>query len=180
MLSTITSMDFAFLDFIQNNIRCAFLDFVMPIITAVGNGGVVWVILGIIFMSFKKYRKCGAAILIGMVLCLVLGNLILKPVIARPRPCFINPNVELLIKMPKDFSFPSGHTYSAFAAAFVILLCRHRRIGIFVLVLSALIAFSRMYLYVHFPTDILGGIVLAALVAVVSYNIVCIVFSRIE
>ena len=101
----------------------------------------------------------------------LLGNVILKELIMRERPCWIDPTVELLIKSPSSFSFPSGHTFDAFAAAFTLFL-NHKKEGITALIVAALIAFSRMYLFVHFPTDILGGMVFGIGVAVLTYFIV--------
>ena len=89
---------------------------------------------------------------------LLTGNMILKPLVARMRPFTVNTAIELLIPPPTDFSFPSGHTYASFASATAI--CRNnRKIGVPALILASLIAFSRLYLYVHYPSDVLGGAV---------------------
>ena len=93
---------------------------------------------------------------------LITGNMILKPLVARLRPFTVNTAVELLIPPPADFSFPSGHTYASFASSTAILR-NNRRIGSCALVLAILIAFSRLYLYVHYPTDVLFGILLGIL-----------------
>ena len=92
-------------------------------------------------------------------LYLVAGDCILKPLFARPRPCDVNTAITILVKRPHGHSFPSGHTASAFAAAFALCL-QNRKLGVPALVLAAFIAFTRLYLYVHFPTDVLGGLVL--------------------
>ena len=89
----------------------------------------------------------------------VAGDCILKPLFARPRPCDVNTAITILVKRPHGHSFPSGHTASAFAAAFALWL-QNRKLGVPALVLAAFIAFTRLYLYVHFPTDVLGGLVL--------------------
>ena len=101
----------------------------------------------------------GAAVLAGLVLKVVCCNLVLKPLVARIRPCDVNTAVQLLITRPDDFSFPSGHTGASFAAVSALYFNRNR-IWIPALMFAALIAFSRMYLYVHYPTDILAGIIL--------------------
>ena len=105
----------------------------------------------------------------ALVLYLVAGDCILKPLFARPRPCDVNTAITILVKRPHGHSFPSGHTASAFAAAFALWL-QNRKLGVPALVLAAFIAFTRLYLYVHFPTDVLGGLVLGlALGALASW-----------
>ena len=158
-------MDFAILNFIQNHIRNGFLDFVMPVITTLGDIGIIWILIGIALLCFKKYRSWGITLLLGLAIGAILGNGIIKPLVARARPCHLVPSVELLIKMPTSYSFPSGHTCSSFIGA-ITLTWANRKFAYFAFPLAILIAFSRMYLYVHFPTDILGGILLACLVAI--------------
>lgn len=163
-------MEFQFLDFLQT-LHQPVLDKIMVFFTTLGNAGILWLVLAVVFLCIKKYRKCGAAMLLSLVLGLIFGNLILKNVIARPRPCWINNSVEMLIAVPKDFSFPSGHTLASFGAATPIFYY-HRRFGIIAYIVAAVIAFSRMYLYVHFPTDILGGLILGILFGLLSCLIV--------
>ena len=145
---------------IQNLFGCAFMDFIMPLITKIGNIGAVWIVLGVVLLCTKKYKSLGIMLLLGLLLGFVLGNLLFKNIIARPRPCWIDSSFPLLIKSPSDFSFPSGHTLSSFISSFVIF-GKNRKFGILAFTLAALIAFSRIYLFVHFPTDILGAILLA-------------------
>ena len=116
-----------------------------------------------IFVCCSKYQRCGVLILVCMLVGLITGNLILKPVIARPRPCWIDTDFPLILNNPTDFSHPSGHTLSSFISAFV-LLKTDKRLGIPAIITASLIAFSRLYLFVHFPTDVLGGILLAWLI----------------
>lgn len=162
MLFGTENIELGILNFIQNVFGCAFLDFLMPIVTVLGNAGIIWIAAGIVLMCIKKYRRGGIFLLVGLLLGLIFGNVILKNVIARPRPCFLA-DVPLLIPMPTDFSFPSGHTLSSFIAAFVLQRI-NRRLGILALVFATIMAFSRLYLFAHFPTDILGGLVLAYMV----------------
>ena len=147
------------LDFIQLNIRNEFLDVLMPVITSLGNGGILWIAIALIFIATKKYRPAGFTMLAALLMHLLVCNIILKPLMARIRPCDINTAVELLIPRPKDYSFPSGHTSASFAAATVILYA-DRRMGVPAVILAAAIAFSRLYLYVHYPSDVFGGAVL--------------------
>lgn len=155
--------ELAVLDFIRQNFRSSFGDSVMVFMSAIGNAGIIWIVTAAVMLCTRKYRRSGLVLAAGLLLGLILGNIILKNVVARPRPCWINEEAELLIASPSDFSFPSGHTLASFVSAF-ILLKTNRLMGFIALVAAVLIAFSRMYLYVHFPTDILGGIVLAFLI----------------
>lgn len=170
MVNFITNIDFNILNFIQDNIRNGALDWIMPRISALGNAGIVWIVISIILLSIKKYRKCGITLVIGLLMGVLVGNIILKPLVARPRPCWVNSDIALLIASPKDFSFPSGHTLSSFIAA-IILFKENKKFGYLAMALAILIAFSRMYLYVHFPSDILAGIVLAIAIAFASIKI---------
>ena len=159
-METIVTYDFSVLWWIQEHLRTTFGDAAMPIITHLGSAGIVWIVAAFVLLCIPKYRKCGIDMLIGMLIGLIVGNLILKNLVARSRPCWINTDLPaMLISIPQDYSFPSGHTLSSTIASLVLL--RHdKRIGIPAAVLAVLIAFSRMYLFVHFPTDILGGLLL--------------------
>ena len=173
MIQAITNIDFQILDFIRAHLKCAFLDAFMPFISYLGNGGMIWLIAGALLLLTKQYRKHGLMVLTGLLVGFLLGNLILKPLIARPRPCWINESVSLPIRCPKDFSFPSGHTLSSFIAAF-LLTKTNRNFGYFAIPVACLMAFSRLYLYVHFPSDILGAILLALAISKIVY----ILFSK--
>ncbi len=158
-------IEFQILDWIQNNLRCDFLDGFFKFVTALGDSGTIWIAAGLVLLFFKRYRRVGVTVLFGLLCGLVIGNLILKNVIARERPCWINEAVSLLIKVPTDYSFPSGHTLSSTIAATCMILY-DKKIGIPACILAVLIAFSRLYLYVHFPTDILGAAILGIAIAV--------------
>lgn len=149
-------MDFAILDFIQENLRCGFLDAVMPVITVSAKAGLVWIGLAVLLVISPKTRKAGAAVAVALILHLIVVNITLKPLVDRPRPFEINTAIELIAKAPHDGSFPSGHSSASFAAATAVFLY-NRQMGIAALVLAAVIAFSRLYLYFHFPTDVLAG-----------------------
>ena len=160
----ITAVDNRILDWVAEHLHTPFGDAVMPVITTLGNAGAIWLLTAAILLFLPKWREAGIQMLVSMAIAAIIGSLILKPLIARERPFSANGFTELLISAPKDFSFPSGHT-SASAAAAVILFIRDRRAGIPAILLAMLIAFSRMYLYVHYPSDILGGVILGLLSA---------------
>jgi undecaprenyl-diphosphatase len=164
MLEAITGFDFKILDFIHNNMNSPLMDNVMKFITRLGNGGAIWIIIAILMLCSKKYRMTGITVIAGLLIGLIIGNAILKNVFGRIRPFEIKEGIELLIKAPTDFSFPSGHTLSSTIASLIIVQ-KHRKEGYVLIVLAALIAFSRLYLYVHFPTDVFAGIVLGCIIA---------------
>lgn len=139
-----------------------FLNAIMIFFSTIGNGGMCWIIISIVFALFPRTRKCGFAMMASMALTFLLGNVFLKNLIARPRPFTVDNSVVLLIPEPSEYSFPSGHTANSFAAAVVIYAYFHKT-GIAALLVAATIAFSRMYLFVHYPTDILGGMALGIL-----------------
>lgn len=152
-----------------NNIHNPILDKIMVAITTLGNAGILWIGIAVFLLFIKKTRKCGILMLVSMALGLILGNGILKNVIARERPCWIDTSIPLLIPNPHDFSFPSGHTLASFEAAVMIFL-HNKKWGAISFILAILIAFSRMYLFVHFPTDIICGAALGALISILVYD----------
>lgn len=159
MAEWITQLDFSVLYGIRHTLECAFLDFFMPKITFLGNAGLIWLLVAFVLLWFPQYRRTGILLLAGLATGALVGNLLLKPLVARPRPCWLDPAVRLLIAVPKDFSFPSGHTLSSTIAA-TVLTAANRRFAFTAIPLAVLIAFSRLYLFVHFPTDVLAAAIL--------------------
>lgn len=164
-------MELEILDSIQQ-IRTTFGDFIMPIITSLGNMGIIWIFLTVVLIVIPKTRKTGIMMGIALVLDLIICDITLKPLVARVRPFDVNTGIQLLITKPHDFSFPSGHTASSFAATFACFFSGQKRIGIPCLILTILIAFSRLYLYVHYPTDVLAGIVIGLICGLAGYLLV--------
>lgn len=148
--------DFGIINYIQENLRCDILDRFMPFITKFGDAGIFWICITVVMLIFRKTRKTGAIMAAALVVDVICCNMILKPIAARTRPFDINNAVELLIAPPRDYSFPSGHTAASFAATSALYFGKNK-LWIPSLVLSCMIAFSRLYLYVHFPTDVLAG-----------------------
>lgn len=160
-----------FLDFIQDKLSCDFLDKVMPVITKLSDGGVFWIALAVILIIFKKTRKTGISMGLALIFGLLIGNVLLKNIVGRTRPYELNPEFNLLVKRLKDASFPSGHTLAAFEGAVTIFI-RNKKYGIPAIILAFLIAFSRIYLYVHFPTDVLAGIIIGSVNAILACLII--------
>lgn len=161
-IEIILSFDNGILEFIQTFLRCGLLDWVMPYITILGDKGWIWIAVIIVFLARKETRIIGIGMLIALLLSTLAGNYFLKPMVGRIRPYIANGFEGLLIAPLTDFSFPSGHTMSAFSVATTLWLNR-RRLGRWAFLIAALIAFSRLYLYVHYPTDVLAGLFLGLL-----------------
>ena len=157
-------MDSAIMSFVQQNLHNPLTNAVFPIITYLGENGFIWFVLILALIVSKKHRHCGVMLLFSISLAFLLGELVIKPVVARPRPFMDDPSVPLLIPPPGGFSFPSNHASSSFAVA-TMLTFYHKRAGTAALLLAALIAFSRIFLFVHYPTDVLAGALLGILCA---------------
>ena len=164
------TMELQFLHMLQELHR-DWLSAVMIFFTTIGEAGICWIVLSVILALFKKTRKCGFTMMAAMAVTFLVGNVFLKNLIARPRPCAVDTSVSLLIPFPSEYSFPSGHTSNGFTAAATVFLY-YRKPGIAALIVAAVIAFSRMYLFVHYPTDILGGILLGVLDAILAVFLV--------
>ena len=165
------TLEFAVLDWIQAHLRCGFLDAVLPAVSWTANHGELWIILAVVLLLVRGQRKYGAAVACGLVLDLVSCNMLLKPLIGRIRPFAVNTAVELLVKAPLDASFPSGHTAASFAAVFA-LKTAGSPLWKPAMAVAVVIAFSRLYLYVHWPSDVLGGALLGAAVGWAGAKIV--------
>ena len=166
------SFDLPILEWIQANLQSAFLDKLMPIITAFGNGGIFWIACAVLLMFLPKTRRIGFGMAFALTMGLVVCNMILKPGVARIRPYDLQETlgvtIDLLIKRSHDFSFPSGHTIASFEACTVLML-GNKKLGIPATLLAILIAFSRLYLYVHYPTDVITSIVLGILFGIIGW-----------
>ena len=152
-------LDWAILNGIQNNFRSDILDEVMPFITHLGDGGILWIVLGVIMLLFGKTRRLGVLVLLSLAIEALCCNVILKPLVDRPRPFSVIPIEQMLIEAPLDPSFPSGHTGAAFAVVAALYFGRSK-FWLPAGIIATLIGFSRMYLYVHYPSDVFVGMIL--------------------
>ena len=167
------NIEFQILDALQH-IHTPLLTAIMKGITSLGNGGMIWITLAVVLLLIPKTRKTGIIVAIALILDLILCNMVLKNLVARVRPYDVKTMVEILIRKPSDYSFPSGHTAASFAAAMALFFSRDsdKRLCIPALILSVLIAFSRLYFYVHYPTDVLGGMVIGVICGYLASRIV--------
>ena len=162
-------MEFTLLYWLQG-LHAPWLDQVMAALTFLGNAGWFWIVLGAVLFCARKTRGWGLAVLLSLLAGFLLGNCLLKPLVGRQRPCWIDPGIALLVANPADFSFPSGHTLAGFEAAVSIFLY-HKGWGSAALLLAGLIGFSRLYLFVHFPTDVLAGALLGTGIALAVHRL---------
>ena len=157
----IQAADEAVLLFIQEYIRVDVLSGFWKAVTFLADKGWFWLGVSFLLLLFKRTRVAGAASLVSIAICFCITNLVLKGCVARPRPDAVMDAIVPLIRTPRDYSFPSGHTTVSFAGALVCYRMLPRRYGIPALVLAGVIGFSRLYLGVHFPSDVLGGFLVA-------------------
>lgn len=160
-LQSVQNLDGEILLQIQQHLRTDMLTPLMKFVTFLGNGGWFWILCAVVLLAIPKTRKTGYAAVLSLIFGVIVTNLLLKNIVARPRPFAEIEALIPLIAKPTDFSFPSGHTTASFAVALVMLRMLPKKIGIPAVVLAAMVAFSRLYLGVHYPTDVLAGFVVA-------------------
>lgn len=170
-MNAILQLDGSILLWIQNHVRSTWLDPIMRGITHLGDSGILWIIVTLVLIILRKTRRIGIICAISMIIGLVLTNVILKNWLARTRPYELIDGLKLMIEKQKDFSFPSGHATNSFAAGWVIFRRVPRRYGIPTLILACLIALSRLYVGVHYPTDVLAGMLIGILSAQLAQQI---------
>jgi undecaprenyl-diphosphatase len=158
-------------DAIHYGLQNDFLNVIMPLITRLGDAGFVWIIISIILMCTKRYRKVGIISLVAIFISTILTEGVIKHLVERVRPIIAYPIDNPLIKLPTSFSFPSGHTASSIAVAYV-LSTYIKRYKFYFISLAVLIAFSRIYLYVHYFSDVLGGVVVGLISGIIAVYIV--------
>ena len=163
------------------DIHNAFLDAVMPIITKLGDAGIFWIILTLVLLIIPKTRKIGFVSLVALVLDVTFCNIIIKPIVIRCRPGWLMfygdapdwiANMKMLVSFPTDYSFPSGHTAASFASAtaiFAVLENKYKWWGVGALILAAVIGISRLYVCVHWPTDVICGAILGVICGIIGW-----------
>ena len=168
-------MEFSFLYAIP---RTEVLDsFFLGLTRVAGSYGQLWLIIAALLLIFKKTRKAGISVVIAYMAVYLLGQIVLKQLISRPRPCQIDQAFALLVARPSSSSFPSTHSAWAFGAATAIFM-RHRKLGAAAYAVAALIAFSRLYMFLHFPTDVLFGMALGIALGVLASRITKALWKR--
>ena len=171
-------MEIRILDWLQG-LHTPILDQMMCAVTSLGNAGIIWIVVAVVLLIVPKTRRVGMAVTAALILDVILCNGILKNLVARVRPCDVNTTVQLLIPRPEDYSFPSGHTAASFATTAALFFAgKKKKLWIPALGLSVLIAFSRLYLYVHYPTDVLGGLLVGILCGWIGAQLVNQVFKK--
>ena len=157
-------MEIHILDMIQN-LRTPIGDVVVPLITRLGDAGIIWIILTVLLLIIPKTRKTGVIMMAALLVDVLLCNVFIKNLVARTRPFDVNTTVQLLVAKPRDYSFPSGHTAASFASVTALYLAGEKKMWKAALVLAVL-------MYVHYPTDIIGGVVFGSLSGYLGYKIV--------
>lgn len=158
-MDALNQFEIGILDFIRETFSCKFLDYFFKFITSLTDSGIFWIILAVVLLCFKKTRKTGISLGAVLIIGEILGNQIIKKLFERPRPYTVNQDITLIVKKLSSYSFPSGHTRCAVECATAIY-ANNKKWGIAAICLAVLTALSRLYLYMHYPTDVLAGAVL--------------------
>lgn len=164
-------MDGWILLWIQENLRTPVLNTIFISITHLGDCGFIWIVLSAVLLCFKKTCKAGICSSIALAIMFITNDVIIKHLVNRTRPYEVVEGLIPLVKKLNSPSFPSGHASSAFAVTLILLILFPKKYSIPALVLVVLISFSRMYVGVHYPTDVLGGLIVGLLYGFAGYKI---------
>ena len=160
MKRCLKNLDFSLLNWIQGHMKTKAMDRVMLWSTRLGDGGIIWIIYAVILLISRENREVGVALFFAVTVCAVVGNFVIKPAFRRTRPCNRDETKPFLLRRrPSDSSFPSCHTMTSFAAV-VAISQAGGILGMTSMVFAAMISFSRMYLFVHYPSDVLIGAIM--------------------
>ncbi len=171
MIETLIQMDGNLLLWIQNNLRNDVLTPVFVLITTLGNAGMIWIAITILLLARNRTRTVGYLSTVSLVGSFLIDNVLLKNLIARTRPYEVIDGLTSLVGIQSDFSFPSGHTGTSFAVAVLLWLALPRKYGIPAMILAVFIGISRLYVGVHYPSDVLGGAVIGTAIAILVWKI---------
>lgn len=169
--------EFHVLNFFQQYVRNSFLDAVMPIVSFLGRYGIAIIIVFLVALISKKHKRLALRLVVSTALSALCCNLILKPIVNRMRPYELNTTIALIVKPETDSSFPSGHTFFAFSSATVCFMY-NKKLGLVMYAYALMMAFSRLYLYVHFPTDVFFGALFGIIVGVIAVKMEQFAFSE--
>lgn len=178
-MNWLTAMEGGILLFIQENLRMPVLNEIMCFITTLGNKGYVWIAFALLMLCFKRTRKAGAVCAVALLLSLLVTNITLKNIIQRIRPYEVIDSLKIIVNAEHSYSFPSGHSSSSLAAGWAMFRTLPKKLGVPALILGVVIALSRLYVGVHFPTDVLGGIIIGVAVAELAIFICRAVAARV-
>lgn len=159
MLNFLADLDGNILLFLQEYVRNPVLTPILKVITTLGNGGAIWIALAILLLAIPKTRKVGCMAALALIGTLLINNMLLKNLVARTRPYEVIEGLTYIVKTPVDYSFPSGHAGCSFAVACIMFRRLPGRYGVPALVLAVLISLSRLYVGVHYPSDVLFGVI---------------------
>lgn len=168
MWQSLMELDTNILFFVQDNLRNNVLNDIVVWFTSLGNAGLMWILVIAALIAYKGTRKEGLGCAVSLILCFIVVNVFLKNVVARVRPYDAIEQIRCLVEPQADYSFPSGHTAIAFAASVPVFIISDKRLGVIMIIFSVLIALSRIYVCVHYPTDVIGGAVIGILCGVVT------------
>ncbi len=163
----------AFLIFLQD-IRVDFLNPIMRFFSFLGNVGWFWIVICILLLIYKPTRPIGIIATVTLLISAGLCNGLIKHFVNRTRPYVAIEELKLIAKMPPDSSFPSGHSSASFAVACSITWCltkKRKWVGAILIVIASLIAFSRLYVGAHYPTDVIVGVLLGIICSIVIYQV---------
>ena len=179
IVNAVTAWDASVITAISENVHSAFLNYFFRFVTLLGEGGIFWIAVAVILLFFKKTRRTGICIGASLLIGVIIGNGVIKNVVARPRPYDTLSGVEPLISSLSDFSFPSGHTLCCFEAATALMMNRSRW-AIPAFFAAVLVGISRLFLFVHYPTDVICGALLGILFGVLGSVVAGAIYDRVS
>lgn len=168
ILEHIYAFDFGVLNYIQEHSRFHITDIFFREITELGDAGILWICISLLLLSCKRYRQSGIILILTLIISSVVGVVIIKPAVSRLRPFVLAAQDITFITPPGGYSFPSGHTISSVSSA-VCIYKADKNAGILAVIIAALISYSRMYFYVHYPTDVLMGFLMGIIIPTILF-----------